>query len=367
MNDNSYIMWLTLIEGLGIKKCQQLLKDFSSAEEIFKAPRRILEKVSYLNDKNIFNILKAQDIDLLKSRIKNLEDENVQYLTINDKDYPSLLKEISYPPTCIYLKGNLPKDDIPKVSVVGARRASEYGMNVAYKLSKDLAKNEVVIVSGMARGIDSMSHKGALDVKGHTIAVLGFGFNECYPKENRNLMEIIARDGCLISEYPPHTKPLPVYFSTRNRIISGISNATIVVEASEKSGTLITVNEALAEGREVMAVPGNITSKLSRGTNELIRDGATIITNFKDVLYELGIDNNNDNLLKHSNNYENISKNFSSEENLLYRNLSFEPITIDELIIKLKSDAPTVNYILTILELKGYIQKLSGQRYIRTL
>jgi len=365
MNDNIYIMWLSLIDGLGIKKQLQLLESFSSVKEIFTAPRQLLRTVEGISEKIIDNILRAQDIDLIKKYHEQLEQAKVRFVTIKEKEYPSLLKEISTPPVGIYVKGDLPSDDLPKVGIIGARRSSEYGRNVSYSLSKDLARNKVVVVSGMARGIDSMSHRGALDAKGYTIAVLGFGSNECYPIENRNLMNEITKNGCLISEYPPNTTPLPAYFPARNRIISGLSRAIIVVEAAEKSGTLITVNEAMLEGRDIMAVPGNITSKLSNGTNELIRDGAIPVSNYRDVLYELGIDNNKTNLLKH--NEESVSNNFSKEEKLIYDCLGSNPITVDELVIKVKSNAQTVNYLLTILEIKGYIQKLPGQRYICTL
>ena len=367
MDDNIYIMWLTLIDGLGIKKQHQLLESFGDAKKIFNTSRQILRTISFLNEKIVNNIIKSQDTGLIKKYISQLEESDTKFMSIRDKEYPSMLKEISNPPVGIYLKGCLPDNSLPKVSIIGARRSSEYGLNVSYKLSKDLAKRGIVIVSGLASGIDSMSHKGALDANGYTIAVLGFGTSECYPVENKNLMQKISRNGCLISEYPPYTKALPAYFPARNRIISGLSSATIVVEASEKSGTLITVNEALAEGRTVMAVPGNITSKLSAGTNELIRDGAAPVSSYKDVLYELGIDNSNINLLKHKDTAENISKTFSKEEQLIYDYLSFEPITVDQLILETKSTIQTLNYLLTMLELKGHIQKLPGQRYIRAL
>lgn len=355
-------MWLTRIEGIGIKKQRALLNIFGCAENIWLAKPYELKVVNCISNVIANKIISSRKTSVIESYKEELYKKDIKFISIRNSNYPSLLREIVDAPTGLYIKGNLPKDNFTKVSIIGSRKCSEYGVNASYKLSKDLGKRNLTIVSGMAKGIDSMAHKGAVDSGGKTIAVLGCGVDVCYPSENRSLYENIIKSGAVISEYPPGTQPIPGFFPMRNRIISGVSSATIVIEASKKSGTIITVEQALEQGRDVYAVPGNINSKLSEGTNNLIKQGANLISSYKDVLNGLGIREEQDK--------ENLTKNgkdLAPDEKLVYDCISFEPISVESLVFKLDMKLQIIQYILTMLELKEYIQRLPGQRYIRTL
>lgn len=362
MDEDGYLMWLSRIDGIGIKKQKFLLEAFGNAENIWYAKSYELKSKFGINDSLLEKILLSRKTSIIEKYKDELYRKGISFISIKNELYPSLLKEIFDPPIGLYVKGTLPSEDIPKVSIIGSRKCSEYGVHMAYKLSKDLGKENFAIISGMAKGIDTMAHKGAIDGKGKTIAVLGCGADICYPSENRALYENIINNGAIVSEYPPGTKPIPGFFPVRNRIISGLSSATIVIEAGKKSGTLITVDQALEQGRDVYAVPGNVNSKLSEGTNDLIKQGATLISTYKDVINALGI--------KEEQNKENLTNygiDLASEEKLVYDCISFEPITVDNLAVKLNINLQKIQYILTMLELKEYIQRLPGQRYIRSL
>lgn len=217
-----------------------------------------------------------------------MKEKNIQILTIKDEDYPYLLKQIYDPPSVIYIMGNKKILSQNGIAIVGSRNCSLYGQKIAKYLSYQLAKKGIHIISGLARGIDTFSHIGTLQAKGKTIAVLGSGLDVIYPPENAKLAEkIVESGGCLVSEYIVGTKPLGEHFPARNRIISGLASGVVVVEASEKSGSLITVDFALEQGKNVYAVPGNINSPNSLGTNSLIKQGAKIVTNVEDILEDL--------------------------------------------------------------------------------
>jgi DNA processing protein len=362
MNNDSYIMWLTRISGLGNVKLRLLLNEFETAKEIFNAPRELLSTFNFLTKSNIISIVNSQNKYIIEKYNDELLQKKVRFISMYNEEYPKLLKEIIDAPIGIYVLGNLPDEAFYKVSVIGSRRCSEYGLTMAYKLSKDLASKGVIIVSGMARGIDSMAHRGAIDADSFTIAVLGCGIDICYPAENRALREQIIKSGCIISEHPPGVKPIPGFFPMRNRIISGLSLATLVVEAAEKSGTLITVEQALEQGRDVLAVPGNATSKLSGGTNRLIKEGACLVSNYTDVLDAIGVTEKNEEIHK----YKQLAI-LAPDEKLVYDCISLEPVDIEFLVNTLNCQFQMVNYICTMLELKGLIMKISGQRYIRSM
>jgi len=360
MDEGIYLLWLTRLDGLGPVKQKALLGAFGNGGGVYGASPEQLRCVPGISEHNLSVLTKNRDLDETAAFAKSLDEKGIRVVTICDSFYPDLLREIHDPPVLLYLLGSLPDEGMPKVSLIGARRCTDYGLRAARDLSRSLAANGVVVVSGMASGIDSMAHKGAIEGGGLTVAVLGCGVDVCYPSENRDLRRQILENGCLISEYPPEEKPLPGYFPARNRIISGLSRITVVTEAAKRSGTLITVGQALDQGREVMAVPGNINSRQSEGTNSMIKDGAGVVTEADDILRALGIERK-----ARRTDKPNRSANLAHNEKIVYDLVGPAPVYLDEIIEKSNSQAQTINYILMMLELRGLIRKLPGQRYVR--
>lgn len=363
-SEEDFIMWLVRIDGISLKKKNYLIDYFGSAKNIFYSDKLSLENFSNKVKINIDNIIEKQNQNLLNDYLNELYKKNIKFISKYNIEYPSLLKEINELPLGLFMLGNMPNENSKKVAVIGSRKCTQYGANNSYNFSKSLSEKGVVIISGMALGIDSMAHKGAIDGNGKTIAVLGCGVDVVYPQSNLSLRNSIIENGCIISEFPPQTPPFPINFPIRNRIISGLSNAIIVVEAGKRSGTLITVNQALEQGRDVFAIPGNITSALSQGVNELLKNGAFPLTEIEDILFNLGIN-------KNTSTYDNIKNNIYDEllpdEKIIYNCISSKPISIDEIVIKTNLKIQTIQYNLTMLELKGVVQKLAGQKYILSL
>jgi DNA processing protein len=280
-----YLM-LASVEGLGCRGAHRLLHKFQSPVAIFRAPIEELTSAGlpeFIARSLLSDTLRAQAETELGKCLQN----QLQILDVSDPDYPKLLKEIYDPPLVLFCKGDTSSLNTHSVAIVGSRRATPYGINAAEKLGRDLATRGLTIVSGLARGIDTAAHRGAIEAKGKTVAVLGSGFHHIYPRENKKLAEQIANEGCVISELPLNTSPSPQNFPIRNRIISGLSLGTCLVEAAEFSGSLITGRLALEQGREVFAVPGNITSKTSFGPNLWIKQGAKLVQDWQDIVEEL--------------------------------------------------------------------------------
>jgi len=361
MINDFYMMWLNEIEGMTIKKAYLLLSYFGTPKEIWNADKELLSSVDGISTAFAERIISSRDPYKLDEKISRLEELGIKYISINNPDYPELLRHIDEPPLGLFYKGVLPKNDEMCFSIIGSRLCSEYGSIVAQRFAKELVQNGFIIVSGMARGIDSMSHRGAINGGGKTIAVMGCGLDICYPPENAKLMAKIEENGCLISEYPPGTAPYPGNFPQRNRIIAGLSMGLLVVEASKRSGTLITVNRALDYGRDVFAVPANITSDLSAGTNELIKDGCPPVTCVEDILFELGVIKT----VKEEKIEQAVSDELTAEEQEILSYIKYEPVSLDDLIILLDKTSQNIQYILTYLEIYGYIKRLPGQRFIR--
>lgn len=285
IEENKYWVWLSLIKGLGSKKTMTMLKKYKTPDKIYKLSKTELLRIEGIGETLANNILDNSLKQSIPKYLEYMEKNYINIISIFDKKYPNILKEIYDPPISLYVKGNSDILNNNSIGIIGCRNASEYGKKAAKYFAYNLAKQNFNIISGLARGIDSFSHIGALEAKGKTIAVVGTGLDTVYPKENKRLSdEIIRANGAIISEYPLGTKPEKNNFPARNRIISGLSKAIIVVEAKEKSGTLITVDFALEQGRDVFAVPGNINSINSVGTNELINQGAIPVNNYSDVL-----------------------------------------------------------------------------------
>ncbi|MFV0503793.1 MAG: DNA-processing protein DprA [Lachnospirales bacterium] len=360
MEEKYFMLWLSLVPSLGIRKKLKLLDYFGNAKNIFTADPIDFFDINFLTKQNREKLISNKKENLIELAIEKL-GTHTKFTTLSCSDYPPHLKNIYDPPIVLYYRGKIPQG--LSISIIGTRRCSQYGKRVSYDLAKDLAKENIIIVSGMATGIDSYAHKGAVEC-GKTIAVLGCGVDICYPKNNRDLMEKIINNGCVISEYPLGTHPLPGYFPVRNRIISGISSGIIVVEASQRSGTLITVNQGLEQGKDIFAVPGSIWSKESQGTNNLIKEGAFLLTDYNDIINHYNI--NKELNTQRNEPEENLEfNNLNENECVIYRLINKEPKTINEICTQSNTTIDIVQYLLTVLEIKGLIEKVPGQRYIR--
>lgn len=293
VENKKYWIWLSLIQGIGAKKTRILLDKYRTPENIYNQSREELMKTKGIGEKLVNNILCNNTRKIVSKHIEYMENNKIDIISIYDDNYPQLLKNIYDAPTSLYIKGNKKILNANSVAIVGCRQASEYGKKVAKYFSYNLANNNINIVSGLARGVDSYAHLGSLYVRknqncGKTIAVVGNGLDTIYPIENKNLVnKILDVGGAIISEYPLGTKPDKMNFPARNRIISGMSKSILVVEAKEKSGTLITVDFALEQGKDVFVVPGNINSANSVGTNELIKQGASLVTTYNDIINKI--------------------------------------------------------------------------------
>ena len=278
-----YLIWLSILNFKPIEKLQ-LIQIIGTPEKIFKLTEKQLRE--YTNSEEIIKkIMSSEKRQKAEEILNKMERENIRIITLMDKTYPKNLQRIYDKPILLYAKGNTNLlKSLKKISIIGSRNCSEYGKIVTQKFSYMLAKKDYTIVSGMAKGIDSYAHKGALTAQGNTIAILGSGVNYIYPEENKRLYnKILEQNGLILSEYGIDTKPIPEYFPARNRLISGISDKILITEASKKSGTMITANFAIEQGKTVYAVPGNITSTRSEGTNELIKDGAILVNSLEDI------------------------------------------------------------------------------------
>ena len=282
-----YWIWFSLIKGLGPIQKKILLDIYKSPEEIYKLSSNNLKEIKGIRKEVIENWEHSKNIELIKKYEKYIIKNNIKLININDKNYPKLLKEIYDPPITIFAKGNINLLNKNCISIIGCRDATSYGILQTKKISYNLAKNNNIIVSGLAKGIDNAAHIGALMANGETIAVLGNGIDIVYPKENINTYKKILEKGLIISEYIVGTTPEAKNFVARNRIISGLSRALVITEAKLKSGTMITTDFALEQGREIYVIPGRIDSKQSEGTNELIKQGANLITSANDILEDI--------------------------------------------------------------------------------
>jgi len=283
----------------------------------------------------------------------------VRFVTWDEPGYPEPLRNICDPPPVLFYNGKWEPADAVAVAIVGSRQATPYGRAVAARLAEELAGVGVTVVSGMARGIDTAAHKGALEAGGRTIAVLGTGLDVIYPRENTKLMGAIAASGAVLTEFWPGTPPEAWHFPMRNRLISGLARGVVVVEAGEKSGALITADLALEQGREVMAVPGNVTSRLSRGTNRLIKEGARLVESAADVLEELGLTS----LFPRDKAGKALPK-LNKEEEMVWRLVEEEPLHEEDIIGRTGLAPEKVMAALAFLEIKGLVRRLPGKFYV---
>lgn len=358
---------LQSIPGIGNQRIRQLISHFGSVEKVISATRSSLMRVDGVDKKLADRILREKEPEFAKRQLKMLESYGASVLTFWDHAYPAELKQIFDPPIILFQKGRLLAEDAVSIAIVGTRHPSSYGAQVTEKLTRELSNIGFTIISGLARGIDTIAHRTALKADGRTVAVLGSGLDLIYPAENKKLVSEIEESGAILTEYPFGTKPDASNFPKRNRIISGLTLGTLVVEAGSKSGALITANFAAEQGREVFAVPGAITSGRSVGTNRLIKDGAKLVQGVDDILQELDVKLRSLRKMETTKTGARVPKNLSSEEQRVWEILTDEPQHIDLLSQKLGSSSSQVLSLLLTLELKNVVKQLPGTYFVRQL
>lgn len=358
MSELKYWLGFNLVKGIGSAKVRALLDYFGSLELAWSANEHQLQKIGF--DKRAIDTFLTMRPQLdLDAEMQRIEQANISLLTWDNPPYPPYLQEIPNPPYLLYMQGNLIEADQWAVAVVGTRRLTAYGRQMTKDLVAGLVRNNITVVSGLARGIDAIAHKTAVEMNGRTIGVLGSGLDSIYPAEHRDLAKSISNGkGAVISEYGLGVRPEAKNFPPRNRIISGLSLGVIVIEAGEKSGALITTDFALEQDREVFAVPGNVNSPVSKGPNRLIQQGAKLITSVDDVLEELN--------LRMVAEYTAVQMALpeTSEEIALYTYLSAQPIHVDELSRETGLPTHTVSSTLTMMELKGMVNQVGSMNYV---
>ena len=358
MNESiKYWVGFSCIPGIGRVRFEQLVNHFGDLADAWAASAGELKKAG-LDNAAVKAITQGRPNVSPEKEMEKLERLNIRVLISQSDGYPSRLKEIyDYPPV-LYMKGALAPDDEWCLAVVGTRRATVYGRQVAEELSAELARRRITIISGLARGIDTIAHRSALAAGGRTLAVFACGLDIIYPAENARLAEDIMESGALLSEYPPGTRPRPENFPRRNRILSGLSLGTLVVEADEGSGALITARMALEQNREVFAVPGSILSPVSRGANRLIQEGAKLVRDHTDILEELNLTA----VTRQIEMREILPE--TDTEALLLRHLSAEPSHVDEVCRSSGLPAATVSSTLAMMEFKGLVRQVGIMSYV---
>jgi DNA processing protein len=364
VKERSYLYWLTCLRVLGAVSIRKLYEYFCSFERIFYIEEKELEESQILKQEQMQALLTwKQKYPECREAFLALGDSGIRSFTPSDPQYPARLKELHDYPMMLFAKGRLPEDEKPSVAIVGARGCSDYGERITEEFARALSAEQVQIISGLAMGIDGAAHRGSLSVKqGRTFGVLGCGVNICYPMQNYELYEAMQEHGGVISEFPAGCEPLRRHFPMRNRIISGLSDAVLVVEAKEKSGSLITAELGLDQGREIFAVPGRITDHLSEGCNRLIAQGAHLASSPDDILEYLGIVHQKKLIIREKN-----TQRLAKKEKMVYSCLDFSPRHLDQISEESGLSVTDCMGILLELELGGYVFRASNQYYGRKL
>lgn len=363
-----YFFFMAKTGVIGIKTYEKITSVFESPREFFEVDTGSLEKLGIFQPaalKKVETEKRKNDFWKDYSEMLNL---GIKMIPIEDEAYPMKLRNIKNPPVVLFSKGKLKVPEV-SVAVIGARECTQYGENIAYRLGELLAERHICLVSGMARGIDSVSQTGCMNKKGYSIAVLGGGVDVIYPRESLSLYRNLCDNGCVISEFPPGTKPQRAFFALRNRIISGLSDVVCVVEASEKSGTMITVDCALEQGREVYAVPGRITDITSTGTNELIKQGSGIITDLNGFAAELSERFFGSESICTEDSFEPFDKLnlfYTKMEQCLIKRLTDDSFTLDEMSMKLGIASFEILGICVSLVSKGILESVGAARFKAT-
>lgn len=358
----AYLNALNLVTFFGPRRIDALIENYGSAKDAWKAPAGELFHLLGLQDP-ISKFEKERSGIVPEKEWEKLIKQKVSCVSSVCPGYPRLLKELHFPPPLLYYRGSLDSIDKPAVAIVGSRRCTFYGQEVAHRLAVELATAGVSVISGMALGIDTAAHRGTLESRGYTAAVLGCGVDQCYPPKNSDLMQMIIAEGAVISEYPIGTEPLPFHFPQRNRVISGLSLGTVVVEATAKSGALITANFALEQNREVFAVPGNVGSPYSRGSHRLIKEGARLVESASDILEELRFQTVNEEQLTLAT--VGLLPELTAIEKKLLGLIPYQPMHIDNIIQQSGVKASETSALLLSLELKKLIRQTPGKYFMR--
>jgi DNA processing protein len=357
MDEKKYWVGFNLIKGIGAVRMQSLIQHFDGLESAWKAAPAELAAAG-LSLKLIERIVQARkqvDLDTVWAKI---ESQGIKILTWEDEAYPQRLKEIEQPPPVLYLRGEYLPDDLFAVAIVGTRRVTPYGRQITEELAAHLAGNGITVISGLARGVDAIAHQTALKAGGRTIGVLGSGVDKIYPPEHRQLAEQMAERGAIVSDYAPGTPPDASNFPPRNRIISGLSLAVVVIEAGETSGALITAEFAAEQGREVFAVPGSILAPQSKGTNKLIQRGALPLLSINDLMQALD--------LGRMSEHKAARKIIPADETeaRLMNVLGAQPLHVDEIRNQTELPIEKVSATLALMELKGMVRQVGGMNYV---
>ena len=358
--EKTYRLWLMAIARTGRGAVSHILHKSGSAEAFFNLSQKEITSLKFLSDSEKERILK-KDIELAKNYEKYISDNNIRFITPLDEEFPISLFNIEDPPHGLFCRGKMiDMNGNVLIAMVGARKCTQYGYTCAKTLSRNVAKEGAIIVSGMATGIDSASHEGALEAGMPTIAVLGCGVNVIYPPNNHMLMKRILETGMVISEYPINTEPTKFSFPERNRIISGISSGVAVIEASNRSGSLITARHAAEQGKDLFAVPGNINSTYSSGTNELIKDGAHLVTCAQDITYFYNsqleyIRSTGKFTYADSNEYYDTNSDNNDIESAILNTLTSDPVTTEQIAESTGLDVSKISAELLIMELSGKV------------
>jgi DNA processing protein len=358
--------WLALytVPNIGPIRYISLVKHFGSPELVLSATGKKLAQMPDVGPVIASNIKSKVSWEEADKQLRLMQKNRVKIVTFKDESYPQALLSIYDPPPFLFVKGEIKKDDQNAVAIVGCRSASQYGKRITERIGRELSKRGITIVSGLARGIDSIGHLSALKEKGRTLAILGSGLDVLYPPENKKLAQQIISSGAILSEFLLGTKPEAPNFPRRNRLISGLSLGVVIVEAGTKSGALLTAHSALEQNREVFAIPGNLGAKNSEGTNRLIKDGAKLVTSVEDILEELRVNIKVDGAVTHVQQEEDLSH-LSEREMSIFKLISDEPYHIDNIASRASVGVPQALTTLLSLELKGLVRQLSGKTFVR--
>ncbi len=349
-----YWFWFCGLQKTGVRTRHRLLEVFGDAGAVFHASAKDFEKLEWLTPAMRQELTSGRSLDHLRQSYEDYAEKEFKFVHMHSKDYPEKLKDIFEYPTGLYYKGRLPESSKPSIAIVGARYCTAQGKARAFRFAKVLADAGVQVISGMALGIDGSAHRGAIEVGGPTYAVFGNGIDVCYPKENWKIYEQLPQVGGCMTEYPPGDLPVHWHFPMRNRIIAGLADVVLIVEARERSGALITADYGLEQGKDIFVIPGRPEDELSRGCNDLIAQGAALVNEPEELLAHMNIE------IKPKKNHVALDK----SEKLVYASLCLIPKNIEDICREVQMDMNEVFLVLHTLEQKGVIRQIHRNQYV---